>query len=117
MVGLAEAAAVYAIYQNALPSHTDIRAADAHNSDVESARRGAAWKSASVLGVVFLITHDLNAFMVGGAALFGIDFLVKHANAVNPSTGKMAPASPGDSADNVNAFPLPDYNDNSPASY
>ena len=34
-IGLAEAAAVYAIYMSALPTHTDIRSADPHNVDVE----------------------------------------------------------------------------------
>jgi len=110
MAGLAEAGAVYVIYQSALPTHTDIRSADAHNTDVEASRKRAAWKSAAILGVVFLITQDVNAFLIGGAALGGIDLMVKHANAVTPSTGKMA-GTDVSSTDNVNAFPLPDYND------
>lgn len=110
-VGLAEAAAVYAIYSAALPSHTDIRAADPHNADVESARKAAAWKAAAMLGLVFLITHDLNSFLIGGAALGGIDYMTKHANGIHPATGKLAGPSAELPADNDVAFPLPDYTD------
>jgi hypothetical protein len=114
-VGLAEAAAVYAIYQSALPSHADIRSADPHNTDVEASRKAAAWKSAAVLGVVFLMTHDLNSFLIGGAALAGIDLMVKHANGVHPATGKLSgPTDGGPPADNDAAFPLPDYADQQP---
>lgn len=114
-IGLAEAAAVYAIYMSAMPSHTDIRSADPHNVDVEGARKVAAWKSAAILGLVFLITQDLNSFLIGGAALGGIDLMVKHANAVHPATGKMAGAEASIPADNDVAFPMADYADTQPA--
>jgi hypothetical protein len=110
-IGLAEAAAVYAIYQGALPNHADIRSADPHNSDIEAARKAAAWKAAAMLGLVFLLTHDLNSFLIGGAALTGIDYAVKHSNAVHPATGKLAGPQEGLPADNDDAFPLPDYAD------
>ena len=109
-VGLAEAAAVYAVYNAALPSHTDIRAADPHNTDVEAARKRAAWKSFAILGIVFLMTQDVNSFLIGGAALAGIDLMTKHANAVHPTTGTMADMSSA-VADNDTAMPLPDYSD------
>jgi len=126
MVGLAEAAAVYVIYQSALPSHADIRSAPAHDNTIESARKAAAWKSAAVLGFVFLLTQDLNSFLIGGLALGGIDLMTKHANGTNPATGKLQ--APGgsittgtmgqqddtsSSADNSGAFPLEDYSDSS----
>lgn len=116
-VGLAEAAAVYVIYQSALPNHADIRSADAHNTDVEASRKRAAWKAAAILGIVFLMTQDLNSFLIGGAALAGIDVMVKHANAVHPGTGKMAGPGPAETADAAGldtATPLPDYSDAQP---
>src|SRR5579859_5723278 len=113
MTGLAEAAAVYVIYQAALPSHADIRSAPPHNTDIESARKAAAWKSAAVLGFVFLLTQDLNSFLIGGLALGGIDYMTKHANGINPATGKLAAGAQITEADsaagNEAAFPLPDY--------
>src|SRR5258708_33929044 len=65
MIGLAEAAAVYVIYQSAVPAHVDIRAADAHNTDVEASRKAAAWNPTPVLGTVVLVTRDLTSFMLG----------------------------------------------------
>lgn len=113
-VGLAEAAAVYVIYQSALPNHSDIRSADPHNTDIEASRKRAAWKAASILGLVFLLTQDLNSFLIGGAALAGIDVMAKHANAVHPATGKMAgPVAPSPSELDT-ATPLPDYSDAQP---
>lgn len=114
-VGLAEAAAVYVIYQSALPNHSDIRSASPHDTDVEASRKRAAWKAASILGLVFLITQDLNSFLIGGAALGGIDLMVKHANAVHPATGKMAgPQEAAQGTELETATPLPDYSDAQP---
>jgi hypothetical protein len=124
MIGLAEAAAVYVIYQSAIPSHADIRSAPAHDATIEGARKAAAWKAAAVLGFVFLLTQDLNSFLIGGVALGGIDYMAKHSNGINPSTQKLQmPAGASISmssgqqqadtstADNAEAFPLPDYAD------
>ena len=116
-IGLAEAAAVYVIYNSLLPNHADIAAAPAHDATIETARKKAAWTAASLLGFVFLITQDLNSFWIGGLALVGIDFMSKHANGTNPQTGKLQ-AGGGTSiisadgpADNAEAFPMPDYAD------
>lgn len=115
-VGLAEVAAVYVIYSSALPNHADIRSAPAHNTDIEASRKKAAWTSASVLGFVYLLTRDLNSFLLGGLALAGIDYLTKHSNGISPATGRLAVGDPGSAVqngagDNVAAFPLPGYED------
>jgi hypothetical protein len=126
MVGLAEAGAVYVIYQSALPSHADIRSAPAHDTTIESARKAAAWKSAAVLGFVFLLTQDVNSFLIGGLALGGVDYMAKHSNGVNPSTGKLqtpgatittaqGQQQAGGAPDNSEAFPLADYGDSDQA--
>lgn len=110
-VGLLTAVAEYLIYQHELPSNADVRGAAPHNTDVEAARKQAAWESAALLGAVFLVTRDLNAFIIGGIALVGVDASYKHANAVNPSTGKADMGTSGQSISNV--YPLPDYTDSS----
>jgi hypothetical protein len=89
-IGLGEAAVVYMIYSHALPSHTDIRSADPHNTDVEAARKRAAWHSGLFVALLFLIHRDKDATLIAAAALTGIDLTIKHANAVSPSTGRMA---------------------------
>jgi hypothetical protein len=117
-IGLAEAAAVYVIYQGALPNHADIASAPSNDATIESARKKAAWKAAAILGFVFLLTQDVNSFLIGGLALGGVDLMTKHANAVNPATNKAVPPAPGSSITggaapdaNDTAFPLADYED------
>lgn len=115
-IGIAEIAAVGLIYQSALPNHADIAAAAPHDATIETARKKAAWKSAAVLGFVFLLTQDLNSFWLGGLALAGFDLMTKHSNGVNPATNKLA-AAPGSSITgaamepNDTAFPVADYAD------
>src|SRR5690349_19066381 len=89
VVGLLTAAGVYLIYNNSLPNIADERSADPHNNDLEAARKGAAYKSAALLGLVFLVARDVNSYIISGAALVGIDYMHKHANAVHPMTGKL----------------------------
>lgn len=110
-VGILTAAGVYLIYQHALPNLTDIRASGPHDADVESARRVAAWQSAGLIALVFLVARDLNSYIISGAALVGIDYMVKHENATHPGTGKLDTGYGGSimDADSAQLHPLPDY--------
>jgi hypothetical protein len=107
IAGLAEAIAVYLIYQSALPPMADVRAgAQPNDTDIEAARKSAAVKSSGIVGLVFLLTRDLNAFIVGGASVAGIDYMYKHHNAINPIGGHLDVSGPG----NVSSIhSLPDY--------
>lgn len=107
--GLAQGVAIYLIYQSALPSHADIRVAQPDNPDIEAARKGAAYKSAALLGVIFLLTRDLNAFIIGGTELFGIDYLAKHSNMINPGSGKLDRVNSGVVVAPSNVYNMPDY--------
>lgn len=111
MTGLASGALTVSIYQHALGAGiTDLRVAQPHNTDVESARKMAAWTSAAVLGIIFLLTRDRNSFLIGGAMLAGVDITVKHANAVHPDTGKLSDDLGTSVAPELaEAYPLPDY--------
>ena len=106
-VGLLEALGVYAIYNLHMPASADLRGAPAHNTDAESSRKQAAWESGALLLAVAAITKDMNAFIIGGIALVAIDMSYKHANAVNPATGKADVANGGQSISNV--YPLDNY--------
>lgn len=114
MVGLLTAAGVYLIYNNSLPNIADIRTAEPHNMDLEASRKGAAWKSAALLGVVFLVARDVNSYIISGAALVGIDYMHKHANAVHPATGKVDTSGGGMSVapELATEYSLPDYSEN-----
>lgn len=114
MAGLAEAGAVYVIYQSSLPNVADVRTVGAHNVDIEAARKAAAWKAAGVLGLVFLLTRDYRSFWIGGLSLAGIDLMYKHANAIDPDTKKLdGTPAPAKSADGpiteASAYPLESY--------
>jgi len=60
-----------------------------NNTDVEKARKGAAWKSAALITLVFLVARDLNSYIISGGALVGIDYMYKHHNAIEPTTGML----------------------------
>lgn len=111
MVGLLTAAGVYLIYNNSLPSVADVRSAAPHDTDVESARKAAAWKSAALIALVFVVARDLNSYIISGAALFGIDYMYKHNNAIHPHTQKLDVSNSGDTVAPglATAYPLPEY--------
>lgn len=110
-VGLLTAAGVYLIYNNALPSLTDIRAAAPDDSDVDKSRQHAAWMSAAVVAGIFVISRDINSYFISGAALVGIDYLYKHNNMIHPQSGKLDTDRGGLSVapGMAGAYPLPDY--------
>lgn len=88
MVGLATAALVYAVYNNATPSITEIRAAKPQDTDVDASRKLAAWSAAGVVAGVSLITRDPTVFILGGSMVVVLDWWHRHANAVDPMVGK-----------------------------
>ena len=91
-VALATGTMVYAIYSNTTPSIADIRTADQFNADVASSRKQAAWTAAAVVAGISLITKDPNPFILGGALIIGMDWAHRHADMVNPLTGRAVAA-------------------------
>lgn len=89
MVSLATGAIVYAVYQGYMPSVAEVHATEPYNTSLENSRKKAVWSSAAVVGGMFLLTHDPNVFMVGGGMTVLLDWMHRHANTVNPTTGKM----------------------------
>lgn len=114
-VGLATAGGVYAIYANALPNVATVRASAPHDTDLEAARKAAAWKSALLIAAVFVVARDLNSYIISGVALVGIDYMHKHANGVHPATGKldvaMVDETISDAGDNSVDYSMPSYTD------
>lgn len=79
---------VYAIHQNATPTIADVRAARPDNADLQAAERSATWLSAGVVAGISLIAKDPTIFVIGGAAVIGMAWWTRHADLVNPATGK-----------------------------
>jgi len=88
-VALATGAIVYVTYDHMLPPAADCRVAGMNDSNLESCERQAAWVSAAIVGAVSLVAKDPNIFIVGGAMIVALSWLHRHANAVNPDTGKL----------------------------
>lgn len=119
-MGLGEAIVVVSIYQHMLPNIASIRVSDSpHDKDIESARRAAAWTSAGVIGFLFLLTHNKNAALIGGIALAGLDYIVKHNNGFDPATGKLHSDTDDDivsSSYENNVYPISEYMDHATGS-
>lgn len=111
--GLATALAVYLIYQASLPPVVDVRAGNPNDANIEAARKGAAWKSAGVIGLVFLLSRDMNQLIISGMSLGGIDYMYKHHNAFDQSTGSLEGSASGSVSPMASVHPLPDYTQSS----
>lgn len=105
-IGLLGAVGVFLIYDNALPSITDICSAQPHDDDVEKARKHAAWMGAGLAVGMFVLGRDYNSFIITGGALAVIDVAYKHANALNSATGKVDVDT---STQISSVHPLPNY--------
>lgn len=88
VAGLSTAALVYAIYANATPTIADIRVAKPGDTDIDAARKLAAWTSAGIVAAVSLIAKDGTIFTMGGAMIIALDWWHRHANEVTPLTGR-----------------------------
>jgi hypothetical protein len=88
-IGLATAAVVYAVYSNATPSIADIRSAPANNDDIAHSERMATVASVGIVGGISLIARDPNILIIGGTMVIIMAFWTRHANGVNPATGKL----------------------------
>lgn len=103
-VALATGAVVYAIYTNATPTIADIRSGPPGDETIEASRKSAAWMAAGVVAAISLIARDATVFIVGGAEVVALDWWTRHANQVNPDTGRATlPSAPrGDATQTVN---------------
>jgi hypothetical protein len=99
LVGIAD----ILIYQHFVPGVADVRQADAFNPDIESAERKALLVGTAFTVVVAGFARSAEVFAIGGIALVSADFAIKHANAVNPQTGKLQDSG------TATSFPMPDY--------
>lgn len=89
-VGLATAVLVFAIFQNATPSIADIRVSEEQDPDIDSAERLASWTAAGAVAGISLIARDPTVFVLGGSMVVAMAWWHRHANQVNPLTGKAA---------------------------
>lgn len=94
------------IFQHFVPTHADVRRAEPYNNDIEASERKALYIATVFTLLVAGLAKSAEVFAIGGLTIIGIDFTLKHANAVNGNTGKVD--SPMESGV-ASSFPLPEY--------
>jgi hypothetical protein len=110
LIGVAVAIGNIMVYSHFVPPISDVRVAEPFDSDVENAERKALIYTGVLTSLVALLTRSKEVFIIGGVAIIAEDFATKHANAVNPDTGKMTSATPPAlDVSNVESFPMTDY--------
>ena len=89
--GVTMATLVYGIYQTALPNISDVRVAPAHDADLASTEKAAAWTTAALVSGVALVAKDPTIFVFGASMIMIMSWWHRHANAVAPEMGKVIP--------------------------
>lgn len=98
------------IFMHFLPPVADVRTAQPYNQDIEASERTALLATTMFTLLVAGFAKSWDTFIIGGVVIVGVDFAFKHANAVNPDTGKMVEAPESGSLNMMDSVhPLPDY--------
>jgi hypothetical protein len=92
------------IWTHFMPSIADIKEVPQFNGNIESTERTALLICTGFTLLTAGFARSAKVFAIGGVVILGLDFATKHANTVNPQTGKMAQAS-----DTSTSYPMPDY--------
>ena len=100
-VALATAGLAYGVYSFSLPNTATMHATQAHDNNIESARKKAAWTAVAIVGAVSLLTKDVTVFTIGGMTVVALDWHARHANAVSPETGQLVDNNGYQPAQNV----------------
>ena len=98
------------IFQHFMPPVTDVKMSDQFNPFVESSERTALVVAVGFNAIVAGAIRSWDTFLVGALAIIVLDYAYKHANAVHPDTGTMAPPG-GGTMDTSGLHPLPNYED------
>lgn len=109
-VGVLVGVADLLIFTHFMPPVADIRTADQFNPDIESSERTALLVTTAFTLLVSGFVRSLDTFLIAGTVIVGVDFAFKHANAVNPATGKIHNADTG-GMDMASVHNLPGYTD------
>ena len=95
---------VFAVYALTVPNLGTIHATDAHDVNIDKARKKAAITAGLAAGAAALLSRDLNPWILGGGAIIISDMFVRHANVTHPDTGEVV-------SDMDYGKPIPDTGD------
>ncbi len=91
------------IWTHFMPSIADIKEVTQFNGNIESTERTALLVCTGFTLVTAGFARSARVFAIGGLVILALDYATKHANAVNPQTGKMADEG------TATSYPMPDY--------
>lgn len=89
-VGLATGVLVWSIYQGALPKAAEVRVSEQGDDAIQGSERMATWTAAGIVAGISLVAKDPTVFIIGGAMVVAAAWWYRHADAVDPATGRAA---------------------------
>jgi H+/gluconate symporter-like permease len=98
LLGVAVAAGAWAVHANLTPSLADVRVAAPLDRDVAASERTATGLALGLVTAVSVLAQDATVFIIGGSAVIATAWAYRHANVVNPDTGKVGGGTPGSAA-------------------
>ncbi|MFJ2952936.1 hypothetical protein ACIO8H_35790 [Streptomyces sp. NPDC087226] len=105
--GLAVAALVFGIHQQATPSITDIQALPQGTPDIERAEKAATWTSIVAVSGISLLARDPGIFLIGSGATIAMSIWTKNANWTESIMGRYLSPSEAASAGTQSTGPAP----------
>jgi hypothetical protein len=109
VAGLAVGTIVVTLYSRGLPNNADIRVGEVGEEKIESVRKQNAWMAAATVAGISLLAKDAGIFVMGGAMVVALDWMVRVNNWTNPLTNSAR------SSDNASAFGIRDAGETAPA--
>lgn len=78
--GLAVAALVFAVHQQATPAQADIQALPAGTPDIDKSEKAATWLSVGIVSGVSLLAKDPGIFILGAGATIAMALWTRRSN-------------------------------------
>lgn len=105
--GLAVAALVFGIHQQATPTQADLQALPQGTPDVDRANRAATWMSVVAVSGISLIARDPGIFLIGSAAAVGLKVWGDHSIHTESIMGRYLSPAEASSAGTQSTGPAP----------
>lgn len=105
--GLAVAALVFGIHQQATPTQADIQALPQGTPDIDSAERKATWISVVTVSGISLLARDPGIFIIGSGATIAMALWTRHSNWSESIMGRYLSPSEAMQAGTANTGPAP----------
>lgn len=105
--GLAVAALVFGIHQQATPSQVDLQASPAGAPELESATKAATWMSVVAVSGISLLARDPGIFIIGSAATVAMKLWTDHSVWQESAVGRYLSPAEAASAGTQSTGPAP----------